>query len=136
MLRKSIATINGFEVIALDSASQIEEADRGRVVVAASNGGRESARAAILAGCAAVIFNDAGVGKDRAGVIGLDLVDEHDIAGMAVAHTTAEISDGQGTWLTGVLSTVNTTAASLGITAGMTVQDAVVKYAADRRDTP
>ncbi|KQP69395.1 hypothetical protein ASF40_16055 [Microbacterium sp. Leaf288] len=134
MIRETVATIDGLEVIALDSASQIELGDRRRLVIAASNGGRESGRAAVLAGCAAVVFNDAGIGKDRAGVSGLDLVDAEGIAGMAVAHTSAEISDGLGTWRTGVLSTVNSTAAALGIRPGMPVREAVAIVAAARKE--
>ncbi len=135
MIRETVAMMNGLEIVALDSASQIELGDRGRVVIAASNGGRESGRAAILAGCAAVVFNDAGIGKDRAGVIGLDMVDTEGIPGMAVAHTSAEISDGLGTWNTGVLSAVNSTAAALGVIPGMQVREAVATLAAARKET-
>jgi len=125
MLREKVDVIDGYEVIVLDSASQIRVEDKGRVVIAASNGGRESGRAAILAGCALVVFNDAGVGKERAGVIGLDLIDERGIPGMAVSHDSAEISDGLGTWNHGILSCVNEAAAALGVSEGMSVRDAV-----------
>lgn len=125
MIRETVATIGGWEVVAMDSASQISSQDLGRIVVAGSNGGRESGRAAVHAGCAAIVLNDAGIGKERAGVAGLALVDERGIPGMAVSHESAEISDGLSTWRTGRLSVVNDSAARLGVRAGMSVAEAI-----------
>lgn len=125
MIRETVATIGDREIVALDSASQICSADRGKIVVAGSNGGRESGRAAVAAGCAAIVLNDAGIGKERAGVAGLAVVDERGIPGMAVSHESAEISDGLSMWRTGRLSVVNDSAARLGVRAGMTVAEAI-----------
>lgn len=109
----------------MDSMSQVEDVDSGQIVVAASNGGKESGRLAVLAGCACAVFNDAGVGKDRAGIAGLTAMDEAGIPGAAVSHTSAEISDGMDTWNNGILSHVNDAAAAAGLVAGMRVRDAV-----------
>lgn len=125
MIRRTVAVIDGHEVVALDSASQIDSGDRGRIVIAGSNGGRESGKAAIEAGCHAVVLNDAGIGKDRAGVAGLPMLDDAGISGMAVSHDSAEISDGLSTWHEGVLSTVNEVASQKGIRVGMSVPEAI-----------
>lgn len=125
MRREHVATIDGIDVIALDSASQIDTSDRGHIVVTGSNAGKESGRAAIAAGCAAIVMNDAGIGKDRAGVAGLDIVEPYDMPAMAVSYDTAEISDGLSTWNEGRISTVNGAATRHGIEAGMTVPDAI-----------
>ncbi len=125
MIRETVANIDGYDVVALDSASQITSQDSGRIVVAGSNGGRESGRAAVLARCAAIVLNDAGIGKDRAGVAGLALADEQGIPGMTVSHESAEISDGLSTWRTGRISVANEAAARRGVASGMTVAEAV-----------
>ncbi|MCF7547898.1 hypothetical protein [Pseudonocardia sp. WMMC193] len=127
MLRQTVEDRTGGRVQLLDSMSQAERDDAGEVLVAASNGGTESGRIAVLARCAAVFFNDAGVGKDEAGVAGLALLDAAGIPGGAVGHLTARISDGRDTWENGVLTHVNRTAEAAGLTVGDTVQDAVAR---------
>lgn len=71
MFRGIVGEENGRLIVVMDSMSQIEQADRDRIVVAASNGGQESGRMAIATGCALAVMNDAGVGKDQAGIIGI-----------------------------------------------------------------
>lgn len=127
MLRRVVEAPGALTVVLLDSMSQIEDVDRGRIVIAASNAGKESGRLAAIAGCAAVIFNDAGIGKDDAGIAGLPLAEEAGIAGIAVGHDTAEISDAVSTWQTGIVTAANPTAEALGIRTGQTVQDAVAR---------
>jgi hypothetical protein len=125
MLRETVRDRTGGTVLVLDSMSQAEDVDHGRIVVAASNGGVESGRIAVLARCAAAFFNDAGGGKDGAGVAGLAVLDAAGIPGGAVGHLTARISDGRDTWDNGVLTHVNAAAAAAGIAVGDTVQAAV-----------
>jgi hypothetical protein len=106
-------------VIVVDSATQVDASARGRVVVCGSHGGRYAATCAAAWGLRGVVLNDAGVGLDRAGVAGLDLLDGLGIPGAAVAHESARIGDGRDTWERGVLSHVNAAAAALGCRAGM-----------------
>ena len=51
-----------------DSITKLGSQLRGTVLVAASHGGRFCGYLAALAGLRGVIFNDAGVGKDNAGL--------------------------------------------------------------------
>ncbi|AJE80537.1 hypothetical protein SLNWT_0161 [Streptomyces albus] len=127
MLRQSVVDRTGAPVQLLDSVSQAEDTDAGQILVAASNGGVESGRIAVLARCSAAFFNDAGGGKEGAGVAGLGLLDEAGIPGGAVGHLTARISDGHDTWENGVLTYVNRAAAAAGVVPGDTVQSAVAR---------
>ncbi|AKS31939.1 hypothetical protein [Mycolicibacterium goodii] len=129
MHRDTVWEHKGVRIILLDSISQIEDSDRGAIVVAGSNGGRESGHVGVAAGCALVILNDAGIGKDRAGVAGLELLDQQHIPGATVSHMSAEISSGHDTWINGVVSVTNTRAAQLGIKPGDRVKEAVTALA-------
>lgn len=71
-----------------------------------------------------IFFNDAGMGKDRAGAAALDLLDAGAIACAVVDHNTGRIGDADDTWRHGVVSAVNRAAAAGGLTAGQTVRAA------------
>ncbi len=115
-----------------DSATKLGERARGAVVFCGSHGGRFSAACALAAGVAGIVLNDAGVGRDRAGVAGLDLCDEHGVPAATVARAGAQIGLASST-AAGTLSHVNDSAAGLGIQAGMTARafyDGVVRAGA------
>ncbi len=59
-------------IVLRDSVTKTEPGDRNCVLVTGSHGGVYAANLAARAGVRAVIFNDAGQGKDRAGIAGLD----------------------------------------------------------------
>jgi hypothetical protein len=123
---------DGAEVAVMDSISQVEPGDTGRVVVAGSNGGQESGRVGAAVGCAFVLLNDAGVGKDRAGVVGLDILAAAGIPAAAVGHDSAEISNARDMWEHGVVSHVNAPAQAAGVAPGQAVRTAVSRYLAAR----
>jgi hypothetical protein len=127
MLRETVREHRSTRVVLLDSMSLVDDTDRGHVVVAASNGGVESGRIAALCGCAAAIVNDAGGGKDGAGVAGLAILDGAGVPGAAVGHLSARISDARDTWEHGILTHLNTAARRAGLTVGDTVQQAVAR---------
>ena len=60
-------------MIVADSVTTLPANTRGEVLLSGSHGGSYSAYLAALAGARAVILNDAGVGRDRAGIGGLAL---------------------------------------------------------------
>jgi hypothetical protein len=59
-----------------------------------AHGGVHAAWLAAQPHAAAAIFNDAGVGRDRAGIGGLDYLQEFGFAAATVGHDTARIGDG------------------------------------------
>jgi uncharacterized protein YunC (DUF1805 family) len=94
------------------------------VVVSGSHGGLYSAVCALELGVPAVLFNDAGVGLDRAGLAGLALLERHGVAAAAVSHRTSRIGDASDSWARGRIQVVNRIARSCGVREGMSVPDA------------
>ena len=111
----------------LDSASLICARDEGAVAVTGSHGGlpgNDPARAA-KAPVFCALFNDAGIGKDEAGVRRLGALEERGIAGATVAAHSARIGDAASTFKTGILTRVNAPGAELGGETGMRALDFV-----------
>jgi hypothetical protein len=111
-------------ILAADSVTELGAGHRGAVVVAGSHGGRIAAFYASQAGVHAVIFNDAGIGKDEAGVSGLPALEALGMAAAVMSHASARIGDGAHTLAHGVVSRANAVAASCGVTAGMSALEA------------
>ncbi|MHA1153864.1 MAG: hypothetical protein ACTSQ7_14590 [Alphaproteobacteria bacterium] len=105
-------------IVLRDSVTKTEPGDAGAVLVTGSHGGVYAASLAARARVRAVIFNDAGQGKDRAGIAGLENLQELGLAAAAVAHDSARIGDAGDAWTRGVLSAVNDRAAALGCAIG------------------
>lgn len=108
-------------VVCIDSASLIRPSDAGRLVVTGSHGGLIGGRRdkAINVDCTFAAFNDAGIGRDEAGIGRLDPLDERGIAAVTVAHMSAEIGDGRSTLRHGIISRTNALARHSGAEVGM-----------------
>jgi hypothetical protein len=111
-----------------DSVTELGEV-AGRVLVAGSHGGRVAARYAAAAGVRAVIFNDAGIGLDEAGISGLALLEAIGMAAAAIDHRSARIGDGADMLSRGVVSRANRVAGGLGVLAGMRCAEAALRLA-------
>lgn len=126
---RTVAGVNGhgLRIVCVDSVSLVADADAGHIVVSGSHGGVVSGQRglAIRVAAAAAFYNDAGIGKDEAGVSRLPVLDERSIAAATVDTATARIGDGLSTLEDGILSRVNATAAALGMRPGMSARDAV-----------
>jgi hypothetical protein len=109
-----------------DSVTELQEI-RGQVLVAGSHGGVIAAWYAAKAGVRAVILNDAGIGKDEAGVAGLRWLGTIGMAAAAADHRSARIGDGKDMLERGLLSRINSPAAELGLQIGMACHDAAVR---------
>ena len=82
-----------------------------------------------------VFFNDAGIGKEEAGVSGLAVLDAHGVAAAAYGHESARIGDARDGLLSGVVSRVNRLAAGRGVFVGERVAAAVARLGATRPPT-
>lgn len=111
------------DLLVLDSVTRMDESHRGRVLVAGSHGGVYAAYLAALGRLRGVILNDAGVGKEQAGIGGLSYLDGAGIAAATVSHLSARIGDGNDMMARGVISHVNALAAAVGCKAGMPCAD-------------
>ncbi len=118
MLKTEVARGPGGRVLLVGSITQIEPADRGAIVVSASHGGASSGEFALAVPLKLVFFNDAGVGKDEAGIAALAMLQMQGVAAGTVAHTSARIGDAQDMWACGVISHLNDAARSLGLASG------------------
>ena len=102
----------------VDSITQLQPADAGCFAVSGSHGGISSARYALVARPRLSVFNDAGVGKDEAGIAALAFLQSHGLAACTVSHDSARIGQAQSTLEDGVVSHVNPLAESLGVRVG------------------
>ena len=126
MLKKVVEKGKGGQVIIMDSITKVTPEDRGAVVVSASHGGASSGEFALEVPLKAAFFNDAGVGKENAGILALDMLQARGVAAGTVAHTSARIGDAQDMWDNGVISHVNAVAQNLGLRSGAKLRDALV----------
>lgn len=98
-------------------------------MVAASHGGAYPGYLAAAVGVAGALLNNAGIGKDNAGIAALPYLDDLGIPAAAVDHESARIGDGADMMQHGVLSHVNDAASKLGCTSGMQVSEAAALLA-------
>src|SRR5271163_4727911 len=111
------------KIMTVASCSFCREEHRSHVVVSGSYGGRYNAFNAAKWGVRGVIMNDAGIGKDDAGIVGLDYLDRIALAAATADAATCHIGDGDHMLARGVISHVNRTAAVLGCAPGQAVRD-------------
>lgn len=110
----------------VDSITELRPAlDGGCLAVSGSHGGISSAQYAWAARPLLAVFNDAGVGKDRAGLAALDFLQQRGIAACTVAHDSARIGEARSTLEDGVLSHANALAQALGAVPGRRCRDLI-----------
>jgi hypothetical protein len=109
------------KIMTVASCSFCRDEHRSHVVVSGSYGGRYNAFNAAKWGVRGVIMNDAGIGKDNAGIVGLDYLDQIAQAAAVADAATCHIGDGDHMLAHGIISHVNRTAAALGCAPGQTV---------------
>ncbi|MBV9863503.1 MAG: hypothetical protein JO267_15300 [Alphaproteobacteria bacterium] len=125
-------------IVTVASCSNLRDEHRGHVAVSGSYGGRYNAYNAAKWPVRAVIMNDAGIGKDDAGIVGLEFLDRIVMAAAVADAQTCHIGDGDHMLANGVISRVNGTAAALGCTVGQSVRACaeLMRAAAPPTQTP
>ena len=111
------------EIYLADSITKLGPEFRGKVLVCGSHGGRYCGYLAAFSGLRGVILNDAGLGKNNAGIGALDYLQRLGIPAATVAHTSARIGDGIDTMERGRVSYYNTVASELGCLRGQVCQE-------------
>jgi len=101
-----------------DTITKLSADAAGAVIVSGSHGGVYPAYLAAHARAAAVILNDAGVGKDQAGIGSLPYLAELGIAAATVSHWSCRIGSTDDMRARGIVSHCNELAARLGVRAG------------------
>lgn len=127
----------GAPLLVVDSVTEALQHAPGAVLVTGSHGGLSAGRFALQARPLLVVFNDAGVGKDAAGIAALALLQAAGIAACAVAHDSARIGEAHSTLDDGVVSFANDAALALGLRPGQRLAEGLSEPSAgsspDRR---
>lgn len=113
------------EPVVLDSVTHLTEAHRGLVGYCASHGGHYAAYYAATKGVAAVILNDAGIGRERVGLSGPLYLARIGVPAATISSQSARIGDGRDGHANGIISSANEPAARLGVKAGMRCREAL-----------
>lgn len=111
----------GARTIALvDSAAMVGPEDDGRIIVAGSHGGLVGGdpRMALRTQGFAAVFNDAGIGIERAGIARLAALEARGVPAFTVSADSCRIGDARSAFETGVISAVNPAAAARGAVVG------------------
>jgi hypothetical protein len=126
MLKATVATSPKGRVILVDSITKVAPEDKGAHVLSASHGGTSSGEFALDVPLASAFFNDAGVGKDKAGISALAMLQARGVAAGTVSHETGRIGDSQDMWENGVISHANALAVTAGLKPGLRIKDALL----------
>ncbi len=111
-------------VLIFDSVTKLPPEANGAVVIGGSHAAVYAAYMSAKFGCRAAIHHDAGIGKDEAGIGGLNYAQTLGMAMAAVTTASARIGDGQDLYVRGVISRANSLAAACGVTPGMSCKEA------------
>lgn len=117
--------MSSLEPLVLDSVTHLQSEHRGRVAFCGSHGGIYAAYYAAYKGLAAVVLNDAGIGREMAGIAGLTLLAKLNVPAATISHRSARIGEGKDGVDRGIISTVNPPADKLGVRIGMRCADAL-----------
>ena len=115
------------KIVVADSAAAMDERSKGDVFVDGSHCGINVGEMTINTEMGAMIGNDAGMGKNNAGIAALKMCDEHSIPAAAVAAMSAKIGDGMSTYEQGKISVANEIAKKMGVSKGMSAKEAANK---------
>jgi hypothetical protein len=106
------------------SVTKLASDAKGAVLITGSHGGRYPGVLAATAGVRAVIFNDAGTGRDGAGVAGLGDLESLGIAAAAASHLSCRIGDADDMMARGRISHTNAIALACGVLVGQSCAEA------------
>ncbi len=109
----------------VDSITELRPHDAGCIAVSGSHGGWSASQYAIAARPLLSVFNDAGVGKDGAGIAALGLLQAEGLAAALVGHDSARIGEARSTLEDGIVRHANALARALGAMPGMRCRDVV-----------
>jgi uncharacterized protein YunC (DUF1805 family) len=127
-LKKQIQTqIDGVSITVTDSITFLNENNAGDIVVCGSHGGVSAGNYAQKHRIKAVFFNDAGIGKNSAGIKSLESLSDAGILACTVDCMSAEIFNGQDILDNGIITVCNQLAKTKNINVNMTVKEAI-KY--------
>jgi len=120
-------------IVVMDSIAHVNDNNEGDVIVCGSHGGRSAAEQAAKFKPKGLILNDAGKGKDDAGIKGLENLDRAGIMGATVDTYSARIGDGLDSYNSGIISVVNEGARRAGVEVGLSGREAALKMLSESK---
>jgi hypothetical protein len=111
-------------IITADTITKLPPEADGAVILSGSHGGRYPGYLAAKAHARAVILNDAGLGKEEAGIGSLPYLEALGIAAATVSHLSCRIGDTADMRARGVISHANAPARAVGVVPGISCIDA------------
>jgi hypothetical protein len=114
-------------IVLADTATKLAPAARNGVIVTGSHGGRYAAYLTLKAHPRAVIHNDAGIGRDEAGIAVISMAQAVGVAAATLSHASCRIGDAADMMARGIVSRANPIAAALGVQAGMAGREAALR---------
>jgi hypothetical protein len=118
------------QILATPSSASATSECHGHVLISGSYAGEYNAYHAAKWGLRGVVLNDAGVGKNRAGIRGLDYLDAMHLPGATADTFTCHIGDGEHMLEKGSISYVNESARALGCERGQSVRECAARMGA------
>ena len=116
-------------ILLVDSITEVEAADQGKIVVSASHGGISSARFALEVPLALVFFNDWGIGKDEAGIAALAMLVDSGVPSACISQNSARTDRRCPIYVgTRLISRVNQLTGTAGIVVGEKLSLAAINF--------
>jgi hypothetical protein len=109
-------------IVTTPSSATAPPSSKNNVLVSGSYGGAYNAYHAAKWDLRGVVLNDAGGGKNDAGIDGLPYLDQVGLAAATADAQTCKIGDGEDMLANGIISHVNRAATALGCRVGQTVR--------------
>ncbi|MFH5926343.1 hypothetical protein [Roseomonas xinghualingensis] len=111
--------ITTIPIITADTITKLPPEANGAVILSGSHGGRYPGYLTAKANARAVILNDAGLGKEDAGIGSLPYLEALGIAAATVSHLSCRIGDTADMRARGVISHANAPARAVSVAPGM-----------------
>jgi hypothetical protein len=118
--------INGVSITVADSITFLGSDNAGDILVCGSHGGVSAGHYAEKLQLKAAFFNDAGIGKNNAGIKSLDSLSDLGILACTVDCMSAEIFNAEDALENGIISVCNQLAKDKNIREKMTVKEALM----------
>jgi uncharacterized protein YunC (DUF1805 family) len=125
--QRIVKTFGKSRLIIVDTTSDVNEGNSNDIIITGSHSGKNSGEYLSSLNIKGVIGNDGGMGKENAGIAGLQILEECGIPAATVSAMSAKIGNGTSTYERGKISAVNESAKKLGITASMPAKEAADK---------
>lgn len=122
--QKVVKEMGKARIVIVDTSSDVDQSNNMDIIITGSHGGINACEYMGNMKIKGMVSNDAGIGKNEAGIAGMKALDKYDIPAVAVATMSAKIGNGTSTYEQGRLSATNELAKKLGISEGMSAREA------------